>query len=151
GGFNTNAWRLAATPAPLTNGQGLAYAYNRAKLAWYTIDQIYYSSNSQRPSNITRQELENHYVRGVQRREIFPNRDPETNNTFEYTFDLAYYPKERGQYNYNPNVLREGQLLNTNPKDNWAGISRDISFDNNFDNANIEYLEFWMMDPFIQG
>ncbi|GAB2528685.1 T9SS outer membrane translocon Sov/SprA [Rufibacter soli] len=152
GGFNTNAWRLAATPAPLVNGRtGLAYAYNRAKLAWYTIDQIYYSANSLRPSNISREELENHYVRGVQRREIFPNRDPETNNTFEYTFDLAYYPQERGQYNYNPSISSDGRLLTGNVRNNWGGISREISFDNNFDNANIEYLEFWMLDPFIQG
>nr|WP_192823807.1 cell surface protein SprA [Rufibacter sp. LB8] len=158
GGFNTNAWRVAATPFPLAaNRTGLEYAYNRAKLAWYTIDQIYYSANNLRPSNITREELENHYIRGVQRREIFPNRDPETNNTFEYTFDLAYYPEERGQYNYNPNVSADGiRLLNSSfnnnsIRNNWAGISRDISFDNNFDNANIEYLEFWMMDPFIKG
>ncbi len=152
GGFNTNAWRVSATPAPLINGAtGLAYAYNRAKLAWYTIDQIYYTANNLRPSNITKSELENHYVRGVQRREIFPNRDPETNNTFEYTFDLAYYPTERGQYNYSPNVSPDGQFLTTTPRNHWAGISREISFDNNFDNANIEYLEFWMMDPFIKG
>lgn len=152
GGFNTNAWRLASTPAPLVNGRtGLAYAYNRAKLAWYTIDQIYYSANSLRPSNISREELENHYVRGVQRREIFPNRDPETNNTFEYTFDLAYYPQERGQYNYAPNVSNDGRLLTGSVRNNWGGISREISFDNNFDNANIEYLEFWMLDPFING
>ncbi|KAA3437169.1 cell surface protein SprA [Rufibacter hautae] len=152
GGFNTNAWRLSATPAPLINGtSGLAYAYNRAKLAWYTIDQIYYTSNGLRPNNITREELENHYVRGVQRREIFPNRDPETNNTFEYTFDLAYYPRERGQYNYNPLVSNDGRFLQNDARSNWAGISREISFDNNFDNANIEYLEFWMLDPFIKG
>ncbi|WP_242693143.1 cell surface protein SprA [Sabulibacter ruber] len=154
GGFNTNAWRLAATPAPLVNGAtGLAYAYNRAKLAWYTIDQIYYTANNLRPGNISREELENHYVRGVQRREIFPNRDPETNNTFEYTFDLAYYPSERGQYNYNPLVSNDGRFLTDrgNIRNHWAGISREISFDNNFDNANIEYLEFWMMDPFIKG
>ncbi|WP_066506128.1 cell surface protein SprA [Rufibacter sp. DG15C] len=151
GGFNTNIWRLAATPAPIANGtSGLETAFKRAKIAWYTIDQIYYTPNDLRPSNITKEELENHYTRGVQRRELFPNRDPEASNTFEYTFDLAYYPAERGQYNYNPGLLGNNRLPG-DPRQNWAGISREISFDNNFDNANIEYLEFWMLNPFIDG
>ncbi|MET3539770.1 cell surface protein SprA [Pontibacter aydingkolensis] len=151
GGFNNTSWRLAATPAPLVPGTGLANAYNRAKLAWYTIDQIFYrDANGLRPKSITKDELANHYVRGVQRNEVFPGRDPEVANTFEYTFDLAYYPSERGQYNYNPNLTSQG-LLAGDPRKNWGGISRDISFDTDFDNANIEYIEFWMMDPFITG
>ncbi|MEJ8804450.1 T9SS outer membrane translocon Sov/SprA [Pontibacter sp. H249] len=151
GGFNNASWRLAATPTPLVPGLGLANAYNRAKLAWYTIDQIFYrNADGLRPDNITREELENNYVRGVQRNEVFPGRDPEVANTFEYTFDLAYYPRERGQYNYNPNLTPQGQLAN-DPRDNWGGISRDITFDTDFDNANIEYIEFWLMDPFITG
>ena len=151
GGFNNTSWRLAATPAPLVPGTGLAYSYNRAKLAWYTIDQIFYrDADGLRPKNITKQELANHYVRGVRRNEVFPGRDPEIANTFEYTFDLAYYPRERGMYNYNPNLTPQG-LLASDPRKNWGGISRDITFDTDFDNANIEYIEFWMMDPFITG
>ncbi|WP_299820029.1 cell surface protein SprA [uncultured Pontibacter sp.] len=151
GGFNNTSWRLAATPAPLVPGVGLANAYNRAKLAWYTIDQIFYrDADNLRPDNITKEELANHYVRGVRRNEVFPGRDPEVANTFEYTFDLAYYPRERGQYNYNPRLTPQG-LLADDPRNNWGGISRDISFDTDFDNANIEYIEFWMMDPFISG
>ncbi|MDX5436496.1 MAG: cell surface protein SprA, partial [Pontibacter sp.] len=151
GGFNNSSWRLAATPAPLVPGTGLAYSYNRAKLAWYTIDQIFYrDADGLRPKNITKEELANHYVRGVRRNEVFPGRDPEVANTFEYTFDLAYYPRERGMYNYNPNLTPQG-LLAGDPRKNWGGISRDITFDTDFDNANIEYIEFWMMDPFITG
>ncbi len=151
GGFNNANWRLAATPAPLVQGPGLQYSYNRAKLAWYSIDQIFYrDSDNLKPGNITKEELKNHYVRGVRRNEVFPGRDPEVANTYEYTFDLAYYPRERGQYNYNPNLDAQGRLL-TDPKKNWGGISREIGFDTDFDNANIEYMEFWLMDPFITG
>ncbi|QMU31633.1 cell surface protein SprA [Adhaeribacter radiodurans] len=158
---NTNNWRLAATPAPLIGGRtGRAYADNRAHLAWYTIDQgVYYRNGNQHPNNITDGDLRNHYIRGINRKEIFPNRDLDAVNNYEYPFDLVYYPAERGQYNYNPNAtdrpdapVKNGKLLPNfqNPIDNWAGISREITFDTDFDNANIEYLEFWMMDPFLQ-
>ena len=151
GGFNNSVWRLGSTPEPLVPGAGLAYAYNRARLAWYTIDQIFYrDADGLKPSNITKQELQNHYVRGIFRNEVFPGRDPEVSNTFEYTFDLAYYPRERGQYNYNPNLTPQG-LLAGDPRNNYGGISREITFDTDFDNANIEYIEFWLMDPFISG
>ncbi|MFD2248487.1 cell surface protein SprA [Pontibacter ruber] len=151
GGFNNTSWRLAATPAPLVPGTGLSYSYNRAKLAWYTIDQIFYrDSDNLQPQNITKEELNNHYVRGIRRNEVFPGRDPEVANAFEYTFDLAYYPRDRGQYNFNPNLDAQGKLLG-DPRKNWGGISRDITFDTDFDNANIEYMEFWLMDPFISG
>ncbi len=151
GGFNNSSWRLAATPEPLIPGAGLAYSYNRAKLAWYTIDQIFYrDADGLKPSNITKEELNNHYIRGINRKEVFPGRDPEITNTYEYTFDLAYYPRERGQYNYNPNLTQEG-LLAGDPHKNYGGISREIGFDTDFDNANIEYIEFWLMDPFIKG
>jgi cell surface protein SprA len=151
------AWRLAATPLPLIpTGPGvkpLAYAYNRAKMAWYTIDQTYYTGGPGKPGNITDAELKNHYVRGIQRTEIFPNRDVgATGNGYEYSLDLAYYPQERGQYNYNPKVSADGKRLEDgDPKAHYAGISREITFDTDFDNANVEYMEFWMMDPFIKG
>ncbi|MHC2992821.1 gliding motility-like protein [Pontibacter sp. HJ8] len=151
GGFNNTTWRLAATPAPLATGTGLGYAYNRARLAWYTIDQIYYrDSDGLRPSNITKEELANHYVRPIDRYEVFPGRDREVANAYEYTFDVAYYPRERGQYNYNTRLDAQGRLLD-DPRKNWGGISREITFDTDFDNANIEYIEFWLLDPFITG
>ncbi|QNF35718.1 cell surface protein SprA [Adhaeribacter swui] len=151
---NTNNWRLAATPAPLINGRtGLAYANNRAHLAWYTIDQgVYYRNGPQHPRNISDADLRNHYIRGINRKEIFPNRDLDAVNNYEYPFDIAFYPAERGQYNYNQGVSADGKFLpnRNNPVDNWGGISREITFDTDFDNANIEYLEFWMMDPFLK-
>ncbi|WP_262922969.1 T9SS outer membrane translocon Sov/SprA [Hymenobacter cellulosilyticus] len=148
------AWRLAATPAPLVpaGANDLAYGFKRAKLAWYTVDQTYYTGGPGKPSNIGDNDLRNHYTRGIQRTEIFPNRDVgATGNGFEYSLDLAYFPKERGQYNYSKDISADGKLLNTDPKTHYGGISREITFDTDFDNANVEYMEFWMMDPFIKG
>ena len=60
--------------------------------------------------------------------------------------DLAYYPEERGPYNYTVNGLNsDGTLMN--PQDNWAGIMRKLET-NDFEATNIEFVEFWMMDPF---
>jgi cell surface protein SprA len=156
-GFSNASWRLASTPFPFINGRtGRDYANERAKLAWYTIDQVYHFNNSnQKPKNITKADLENHYIRGIQRQEVFPNRDREVASTFEYTFDLAFFPNERGQYNYNPNLRpnTDGKYFapSVDPRKNWGGISREIAFDTDFDNANIEYMEFWLMDPFIES
>ncbi|WP_345110177.1 cell surface protein SprA [Hymenobacter algoricola] len=159
GGLNSaTLWRLAATPRTLPGGlvTDLSHSYNRAKLAWYTVDQSYYTGGSNKPGNISDGDLRNHYTRGVKRTEIFPNRDVgATGNGFEYTLDLAYFPNERGQYNYNPAVSSDGRFLNpATPSlnaDNYGGISREITFDTDFDNANVEYMEFWMMDPFLKG
>ncbi|MBX0291365.1 cell surface protein SprA [Hymenobacter sp. HSC-4F20] len=161
GGINSaTTWRLAATPAPLGGTvQGLEAGYRRAKLAWYTVDQTYYTNGQSKPQNIGVGDLKNHYVRGIKRTEIFPNRDVgTTGNSFETTFDLAYFPEERGQYNYTPNVdpsdpRRFSAAANSAAarRARYGGISREITFDTDFDNANVEYLEFWMMDPFIQS
>ena len=152
GGLNNYAWRLAATPAPIANGRtGREYAFERARLAWYTVDQTYYANTGAKPSNINAEDLKNHYSRGVQRREIFPNRDADLQNGYEYPLDLAFYPTERGPYNYTPLVSSDGVNLTSPVRRSWGGISRGISFDTDFDNANVEYLEFWMLDPFIAG
>ena len=150
------AWRLASTPLPIGGSalSGREYAYQRARLAWYTIDQSYYTGGPNVPGNIGAADLTNHYIRGVKRDEVFPNKDlGSTGNGYEYTFDMAYYPRERGPYNYNPNVDAAGKkfINGERPEDKFGGVSRAITFDTDFDNANIEYLEFWMMDPFLKS
>ncbi len=155
-----DTWKLAATPVTANNrftGVPPSQANNnvrindkRAKLAWYIIDNVFYrSSGTAKPSNITDQDLENNYVRGISPQEIFPNRDKQVLNTNLRIFDLAYYPSERGPFNYNPNLNNNAEL--SNPKDNWGGITRSITSDVDFDKNNIEYIEFWLLDPFIQG
>ncbi|UYZ62737.1 T9SS outer membrane translocon Sov/SprA [Hymenobacter weizhouensis] len=153
-------WRLASAP-PRLGGTltGLAAGYNRAHLAWYTVDQTYYTGGQSRPDNIASSDisLKNHYTRGIKRTEIFPKRElGAAGNSFEYSLDLAYFPDERGQYNFTPNVSSTDprRFARTGAADNAArfgGIAREITFDTDFDNANVEFLEFWLMDPFIQG
>ncbi|WBO83678.1 T9SS outer membrane translocon Sov/SprA [Hymenobacter yonginensis] len=156
GGLNSAvAWRLGSTPRTFPNfdANDITSAYRRAKLAWYSIDQTYYTDGPSKPSNIGAAELRNHYTRGITRNEIFPNRDlGTTGNGFEYSLDMAYYPSERGPYNYNPAIGADGKTLPAGlAPQTFGAISREITFDTDFDNANVEYLEFWLMDPFIRG
>lgn len=147
-------WRLAATPTrdpqfDLASGASndLRASYRRAKLAWYQVDNIFYRrGGALTPPDIN---TENHYQRAVEPREIFPGFDPFVGNFFEPVLDLAFFPAERGQYNYNPDLNSDGTLRN--PVNSWAGITTAIRSEVDFDKANIEYLEFWMMDPFIKG
>ncbi|MEJ2006218.1 MAG: cell surface protein SprA, partial [Cyclobacteriaceae bacterium] len=148
---NPNSWRLASTPQTADdryNGSSrdLDFAYKRAKLAWYTIDNLFYRNDRRTPGNLTDEDLDNHYVRSVKPQEIFPNLDENIIN-FQQMFDLAYYPEERGQYNYNP--LTDSDNTLPNPRTNWGGITNAIRTEIDFDKANVEYIEFWMMDPFI--
>jgi cell surface protein SprA len=151
-------WKLAATPKTDDNrfdpaaqaNNDVQAGYKRAKLAWYQIDnQLYRNTGRFKPDNITAEDLKNHYVRAVGPQEIFPFRQNQQAIVFEQIFDVAYYPRERGPYNYNPSLDNNGFL--TNPESNWAGITNAIETEVDFDKANIEYIEFWMLDPFIPG
>lgn len=142
------SWSLASTPiglgGELENGN-LAYNYNRAKLSWYTIDPIFYSS--QKPSEITNDDLSHYTSRRMFIREIFPNTDiTQGQTTALYSLDLTYYPSERGPYNYNPATGGTNSL--PDPNSRWAGITRDINT-TDFEKSNVEYIQFWLLDPFI--
>ncbi|HMP99764.1 MAG TPA: cell surface protein SprA, partial [Cyclobacteriaceae bacterium] len=154
--INPLAWKLAATPRSTDNRfdpsngaiNDVSAGYRRARLAWYQVDNLFYrQAGRNRPDNITSQDLQNHYVRAVTPQEIFPNRDLFQGNFFEPILDLAYYPAERGPYNYNTQL---SQFI-TNPRENWGGITTAIRSEVDFDRANIEYIEFWLLDPFIAG
>ena len=151
-------WKLGATPAFAAQGNPanpLEYTYNRAHLAWYNIDNSFYNPSAQRgkPANITAQDLENHYMRPIVPQEIFKNRQFNNIVTNENTFDLAYFPSERGAYNYNPAITPKPKTngLLPNPLTNFGSITRAITSEVDFDNQNIEYVEFWLLDPFIAG
>jgi len=158
GGAAAQNWHLASTPkteddafdqSNMTEDR-LGNAYRRAKVAWYNIDNIFYrESGPGVPSNITREDRQNHYVRRVIPQEIFPRRDRDVIIVPEPLFELAYFPSERGMYNYNPNLTNDGLL--PNPRNNYGGVTRAITTEVDFDRTNIEYIEFWLLDPFIQG
>lgn len=144
-------WKLGSTPARFQDSSDpLADNYRRAKMAWYIIDRsAFYLSGGNKPDNISDEDLENHYVRPVFPQEIYKQFQPGQVNTNLQVFDIAYYPQERGPYNYNPNLTPDGLL--PEPKNNYGAITRAITGEVNFRQNNMEYIEFWMMDPFIQG
>ena len=145
-------WYEASTPKyfPTFNGEqdDLSYNYKRAKLAWYNVDQIFYGAG-ETPASIDADELSRAETRQINYRELFPNVQLDiTQNSLVRTLDLAYFPEERGSYNYNPDAnIIEGEVFLNNPETNWGGIMRPLTT-NNFDQANVEYIQFWIMDPY---
>jgi cell surface protein SprA len=146
------AWSLASKPEksqgnPLFTGAGsnddLTNGYGRGLLSWYNIDPRFWGVGGKAPQGITAASVSNHASRRVQFSEIFNNRDfVAGEQTFTNTFDISYFPQEKGPYNANPATETTAQR--------WAGIMRPISV-TNFVNSNIEYVEFWMMDPYADG
>lgn len=149
------SWFLSSTPKTskfpesiLTNN--IEYGKNRALIAWYTIDPLFTKNTETTPSHIKndKEQLSNHYVREIQEQEIFPNREPiqGQSNTLS-VLNLSYYPTQRGPYNLDAtNINSDGSLKN--PESRWGGIMRKMEV-TDFESANIEYVEFWLMDPFI--
>ncbi|MDT0643366.1 cell surface protein SprA [Zunongwangia sp. F363] len=141
-------WELSSVPlgfgGELANG-AIEYGYKRAKMAWYTIDPIFYSSN--RPDGISDADLSDFRTRRVALSEIFPNTDVvQGQPQVLYTMDVSYFPEQRGSYNYNPAAAGTGTL--PNPQGNFGGIMRGINT-TNFEQSNVEFIEFWVMDPYI--
>lgn len=160
------SWQLASTPANQPNlfpegdlNQDIGYNYNRAKLAWYIIDPIFYADNSQTPPNIRADKdiISDHRQRQVDILEVFPNTSLQQGTTVRNIamFDLAYYPNERGPYNYDveptsisAGLTADGELRD--PESRWAGITRPLQV-NNFEEQNIEFIQFWIMDPYLEN
>ncbi len=148
------AWQIAGTPQQFPESRlnnDLAYGFNRARLAFYNIDPIFFiTGNSLTPDNIKRNkdELSNHYVRQVFEREVFPFKESPTSQAIILpTFDLAFYPNVRGPYNFSSSGLNSNGTL-SNPRSRWGGIFRKLET-NDFEALNIEFIELWMLDPFI--
>ncbi len=154
------SWFLSSTPseksgtALFPEGQlsdNIDYGKNRALLAWYYIDRMFTQKNSSMVPGYLKNDVEqmsNPYVREVTINEIFPNRDLSYGEAdYIQTLNLSFYPKERGPYNLDAeNIASDGTLLN--PEKRWGGIMRKID-NTNFENSNVEYLQFWMLDPFL--
>ncbi len=142
------SWHLSSAPLGFGGEKAnndLSSSYRRAKLNWYTIDPIFYSN--QRPAGINDDDLSQYSTRRVFIDEIFPDMDVvQGQSQAIYTLDVAYYPQERGQYNYNPAAAGSNTL--PNPEQNFGGIMREITT-TNFEQSNVEFIEFWVMDPYI--
>lgn len=146
--LNPFAWFLSSVPegleAPGATNNALAYNFNRARLSWYTIDPIFYGL--QQPPGITDADVSTARTRRVFIQELFPNVDlQQGQQQVINTLDLSYYPQERGPYNFNPAAA--GTDVLPTPSDSWGGIMRQFSA-TDFEQTNVEYIQFWMMDPF---
>lgn len=157
---NFGSWRLASVPQGQTNmfpetvnfGTGLQSGFGRAQLAWYVIDPTaFYQNYSNTPEHIKNNDsiLQDSRMRMVQQQELFPQSQPVVGTLNNISvFDLAYYPKERGPYNYDTDAnFIDNEGLFTNPQDRWAGIMRSLTT-TNFETANVQYIQFWMLDPY---
>lgn len=158
---NVQAWSIASTPQgqpdlfPEGNlSNDLHYGMNRAKLAWYIIDPLFIQDGNQlTPDHITKDDQSNHFTRMVQVTEVFPNQQVAAGQINALTvFDLAYYPREKGPYNYDSKSTQFSKGINSSgflnePETRWGGIMRKID-PNDFEAANIQFIQFWMMDPF---
>ena len=153
--MDVNSWKLASTPIAsaenpnsdfdpsIFNPDDFSINFNRRMLSWYNIDPRFYGVSGS--TNLSNQDLSNHASRRVSVRELFSSRDLTAGTpTFLNTFDLTYYPQDRGPYNLNTDWQTEGN------ENRWAGITRPLSV-TNLTQTNVEYIEFWMMDPYADG
>jgi cell surface protein SprA len=148
------SWSISSRPKELGNiysegdedDNGIQNGFDRALLNWYSIDPVFYSS--QRPSEISNEDLSDLYSRRIFIDEIFPEIDlVQGQSTVINSLDLNYYPNLRGPYNMDPDVT-DGIIDDVD--NSWAGITRLINT-TDFERSNVEYLEFWLMDPFLNS
>ncbi|MEG0695652.1 MAG: cell surface protein SprA, partial [Algoriella sp.] len=152
--LDIGSWKFGSTPGkpagyPNSNhpffpngmkNNDLSFNNGRKMLSWYTIDPRFYGLGGSSP--LTDQQMSNHKARRVKLKELFDQRDVMAGtNSYISTLDMTFYPEERGPYNVNPN--------STDTK-NWGAMMRPISV-SNFKDSNVEYIEFWMMDPYADG
>ncbi|HEX7904082.1 MAG TPA: cell surface protein SprA [Chitinophagaceae bacterium] len=152
-------WTLASIPqgnglfpeSSLSND--LSIGYNRAKMAWYNIEPVLQERRNQ--NNPIRNlpnfldEISKPQTRQVLQQEIFPKKSLDFGQGLLTTFDLAFYPKNVGPYNFENRPGRidaNGKLLN--PSQAWGGLMRNID-QIDFETGNIEFIEFWVQDPFV--
>ena len=158
-----NAWTIASIPqgqdqffpeAKLNND--LTSGFNRAKLAWYVIDPLFLRNGSSTPEYIRQHpdEQSSHFVREIYETEIFPLKESATGiPTNIPVLNLAYYPNEKGPYNYDTDPGAYSAGMNStgklnDPKSRWGGIMREV-LTSDFETANIQYVQFWLMNPFV--
>ncbi len=155
--FPLTSWALASTPQG--NGlfpegsynDSLPYGYNRAKVAWYNIEPVLQDkTNSNNPVR-GYENFGDPRIASISVQQLFPQKTPEFGQAQLVTFDLAYYPTDKGPYNYDSrpgSVAANGKLLN--PSQRWGGIMRAVDqAETDFETTNVQYIEFWLQNPFL--
>lgn len=147
-------WSLASTPLEFASGGQLAgtspqdplnleNGFGRAKMAWYSIDPIFYTN--QRPAGISDDDISKNETRRVFIDEVFPETDQAQGQTrVQTTLDLVYYPNAKGPYNNSPDFATQ------QASEKWGGMMRSLS-STNFEQANVEFVQFWVLDPYVDG
>ncbi len=156
---NPASWYLSSIPEgqtevtmfPESQADSINSGLNRGKIAWYYVDGVFQRDQGNQPNNVTDETRSNNFIREVLQTEIFPNVKLQTPQ-FITCMNVAFYPNERGPYNYDvmPGTYSKG--INSNggllsPESRWGGIMRKIET-NDFEANNIEFIQFWLMDPF---
>ncbi len=153
---SVTSWRLASIPQgqpdlfPEASVKNLSAGFKRAKTAWYLIDPLFYQGNALTPQHIKDDpsQLSDSRMRLVQQVDIFPNLQQQYGSIPNIPIlELAYYPAERGMYNYDTTNTVNPDGTFTNPENRWGGIMRSLST-NDFEQTNIEFIQFWVLDPF---
>lgn len=163
---NPGSWFLASTPLGQNEpgmfpesqfNDSLISGFNRALTSWYYVDPLFQRNQSGiTPSHITPTDQSNNFVREIPQAEIFPNKSQPNGPQTITCMNVAFYPGERGPYNYDVDSIPGISAgLNSNgglndPASRWGGIMRKIET-NDFEASNIEFIQFWMMDPFADG
>ncbi|HEX2969665.1 MAG TPA: cell surface protein SprA [Bacteroidales bacterium] len=160
-----NAWTLASIPQGQEQlfpesrfNNNLVSGNNRAKLAWYVIDPLFLRNGSSTPDHIKQDDntQSSHFVREVYEDELFPLKESASGIPTNLTIlNVAYYPGEKGPYNFDtdPGTLSRGMNSEgglNEPASRWGGMMREI-LTSDFETANIQYLKFWIMDPFVEN
>ena len=160
-----NAWTISSVPQGQDQlfpearfNNNLVSGFNRAKLTWYVIDPLFLRNGSSTPEYIRQHpdEQSSHFVREIYENEIFPYKESPSGIPANLTvLNLAYYPEEKGPYNfdtdpgaYSGGMNADGKL--NDPKSRWGGIMREV-LTSDFETANIQYVKFWVMDPFVDN
>jgi len=150
-----STWHLASVPleedfdgnptttAPASND--ISVGYKRAKLSWYSIDPLFFT---QTPVGVSDDDLSLNKTRRILIEELYPATNiAQGESTVVNTLDLSYYPKDRGMYNFDSSLAATNQFPAIDAPNNWAGIMRSINT-TNFEQSNVEYVQFWVLDPF---
>ena len=150
------SWRLASIPQgqpdlfPEATKKDLSAGFKRAKTSWYLIDPLFYQNNALTPQHIKDDPtmLSDSRMRLVNQTDIFPNLQQQYGSIPNIPIlELAYYPTERGMYNYDTTNTYNPDGTFVNPENRWGGIMRALST-NDFEQTNIEFIQFWILDPF---
>jgi cell surface protein SprA len=105
------------------------------------------SSNNNPVKNY--QNFQDPRVYPVSIQQLFPTVTPEFGQAQLITFDISYFPNQKGPYNFDarPGSIDANGLMN-NKTARWGGIMRAID-QTDFETSNVQYIEFWMQSPFL--